>query len=363
MHSQIKQNIHFFNEKFFKCKVKEIFTDFPIVQNLAGQKCLFALLIGVIKSRKVQLPEVAQAVHTGDDTRLLQSIIHRVEDFFREVIFDYHLLALFFLFCLGTKGKIRLCLDRTEWDFGQCQVTILRLTASCGWVQEPLFWELLDNKSGNSNTIQRIDLIQKAVDLIGVNRIGILIADREFIGHKWLKYLSCQTAFRTSTNKTYSTGNRRGRLGGDLKRLKDGDLLFLIGRVKHTLFLPQIYAKRWQIECFFQHLKGRGFDIESTPMKRLKKLNMWIGMVGIASVLCQAYGVYHHEKVHKIKTKKHGYKTKSFARVGLDKWRWVLKQTPAYFEEFSSKFMRYLQQQKCKYIQKYDPNNYSFSSS
>ncbi len=90
---------------------------------------------------------------------------------------------------------------------------------------------------------------------------------------------------------------------------------------------------------------------------------MLIGLVGIASTLCQVYGVYHHEKVQKIKTKKHGYKVKSFARVGLDKWRWIFKQTPEYFETFIDKFIRYLLRQKHKYIQKYQLFNCLFSSS
>lgn len=53
----------------------------------------------------------------------------------------------------------------------------------------PLYWELLDNKSGNSNTTNRIDLMQKCVDLVGISRIGIIIGDREFRGNKWLKWL------------------------------------------------------------------------------------------------------------------------------------------------------------------------------
>ena len=299
------------------------------------------------------------------------------------------MLALLFLFCLGESGKIRLCLDRTEWDFGCCQVNILMLTASCGEVQVPLFWELLDNKSGNSNTIQRINLVQKAIGLIGIKRIGILIADREFIGHQWLKYLkSHDVNFCVRVPKHHNIILKDGSIykaeallkkhpecffseaivdniwvSVYLKQLKGDEILFLIGLVKEATFLPQIYQKRWQIECFFQHLKGRGFDIESTHMQSLKKLKMLIGLVRIASTLCQVYGVYHHEKVQKIKTKKHGYKAKSFARVGLDKWRWVFKQTPEYFEIFIDKFIRYLRQLKHKYIQKYYPTNYSFSSS
>lgn len=358
------------------------------MKNLARQKCLFDLITGITKSRKVQLPEIAQAVQSREDTRSVKSIVHRFEDFFREVELDYEMLALLFLFCLGENGKIRLCLDRTEWDFGRCQVNILMLTASCGAVQVPLFWELLDNKSGNSNTIQRIDLIQKAIDLIGAKRIGILIADREFIGHQWLKYLKNNGIdFCVRVPKSHNIILQDGTIHKAemllqkhktcffsqamvdniwvsvyLKRLKGDEILFLIGVVKEVSFLPQIYQKRWQIECFFQHLKGRGFDIESTQMKCLKKLKMLVGIVGIASVLCQTYGVYYHEKVQKIKLKKHGYKTKSFARVGLDKWRWVFKQSLEYFETFIDKFIRYLRWQKHKYLQNNHSLNYLFKS-
>jgi len=328
-----------------------------------------------LKSRKVQLGEIAEAIQTGEDVRLIKSIIHRFEDFFREVDLNYEILALCFLFCLGEKGKIRLCLDRTEWDFGRCQVNILMLTASCGQVQVPLFWELLDNQSGNSNTIQRIDLIQKAIDLIGVKRIGILIVDREFIGHQWLKYLKNNSInfcvrvpkshkITLENGKKYSAEQLLGKRKSlqlpqamvdgiwvrvYLKRLKNKQLLFLIGTVKYPTFLPQIYRRRWQIECFFQHLKSRGFDLESTHMTNLKKLKILLGIVGLVSVMCQTAGVYHHEKVQKIEMKKHGYKVKSFARKGLDEWRSILKQIPTCFEQFMAKFIRYLLRQKHKF--------------
>lgn len=63
------------------------------------------------------------------------------------------------------------------------------LTASTGNKQVPLYWELLDNKSGNSNAFDRIDLLEQVTDLVGIERMGIVIGDREFIGHEWLKYL------------------------------------------------------------------------------------------------------------------------------------------------------------------------------
>jgi len=61
--------------------------------------------------------------------------------------------------------------------------------ASQGAVQVPLYWQLLDNKSGNSSTQDRKAIIAKCIGLLGKGRIGLLIADREFVGHVWLKYL------------------------------------------------------------------------------------------------------------------------------------------------------------------------------
>ena len=72
-------------------------------------------------------------------------------DFFREVEIDYHCVAALLLSLLPKGKKLRLCIDRTEWDFGKYQVNILMVLVGCGQLQIPLYWELLDNKSGNSN--------------------------------------------------------------------------------------------------------------------------------------------------------------------------------------------------------------------
>lgn len=49
--------------------------------------------------------------------------------------------------------------------------------ASQGKVQVPLYWELLDNKSGNSSTQNRIGVVAKCLKLLGSKRIGLLAAD------------------------------------------------------------------------------------------------------------------------------------------------------------------------------------------
>ncbi|MBC8111055.1 MAG: hypothetical protein H7Y04_08360 [Verrucomicrobia bacterium] len=85
------------------------------------------------------------------------------------------------------KGRLSLSIDRTEWDFGTYQCNIL--LASQQGVSIPIFWDLLANKSGNSNTDSRKELLEKIIALIGVERIKVIVGDREFIGEEWFKYL------------------------------------------------------------------------------------------------------------------------------------------------------------------------------
>ena len=85
--------------------------------------------------------------------------------------------------------KLRLCVDRTEWDFGKCPVNILLVTVGHGDLHGPLCWELLDNKSGNSNAADRIRLLDFCLRVLGRHRVGLVVGDREFVGHTWVKYL------------------------------------------------------------------------------------------------------------------------------------------------------------------------------
>ena len=97
------------------------------------------------------------------------------------------MLAQLVLGLLSAQGKLRLCLDRTEWDFGQCQVNILLVTVGQGAFHVPLYWELLDNRSGNSNAADHIALLRVCVQVLGKDRIGRVLGDHESVGHAWFK--------------------------------------------------------------------------------------------------------------------------------------------------------------------------------
>lgn len=53
----------------------------------------------------------------------------------------------------------------------------------------PLLFRLLP-KFGNSNNNERIELIERFIRLFGSEALDCLIADREFVGERWIKYLN-----------------------------------------------------------------------------------------------------------------------------------------------------------------------------
>jgi hypothetical protein len=63
------------------------------------------------------------------------------------------------------------------------------IVASFDGLGIPLYWQLLDNKSGNSCYKNRIEILEKVIFVIGKERIAGIVGDREFIGASWFKYL------------------------------------------------------------------------------------------------------------------------------------------------------------------------------
>lgn len=322
-------------------EITNVLQKVPIVANLARKKFIAQFTIGLIKSRKVQFCEVAH--HLNDKVKLASNE-NRIQDFFRETEINYSGVAFLLISLLPKDQKLRLCIDRTEWDFGTRQVNILMILVGYRDLQIPLYWDLLDNKSGNSNAKDRIILVDQCIQLIGKERIGLVIGDREFVGHNWFKYLKdndlkfvmrlpkqhlittleghqyavSELNFDGNNPLTFSDCMVDGVWGHVwVKVLSDGDFLFLFGTAPIN-YMGQFYRKRWTIESFFQALKGRGFDLESTHIKCLEKLKKLVAMVSIAYGFCVSLGIYFHKKVQYIKTKKHGYKVASFSRHGLN---------------------------------------------
>lgn len=321
----------------------------PLATNLARQKCFVGAVTGLIQAKNVHLPQIAKGFN---EDRSNQANERRLQAFLTDYPFDYERIALLMTLFIP-RGRVTLCLDRTEWNFGKCQVNILMMTARCGEVAIPLFWELLDNNSGNSAVIDRIGVLEKTIDLLGLARIGLLVADREFVGAKWVKALiDKQVPFCLRLPRTHPVRLRNGEywlvddlLAGHtqrfyqrvlvdgqwvnvyLKRLEKHEILYLMG-TPSPRELGGLYRRRWSVETLFQSLKERGFSIESSHLQSFEKLKKLIGLVAMAFGFCLVAGHHYHRKVRLIPLKGHGYKSLSYFRKGKDELQDWLASKP-----------------------------------
>ena len=358
-------------KQYCSAEVTAVLDMVPIVKNLARKKFIVLFVLGMIKTRSVQFCEVAQGLN---DEVKASSNETRIQDFFREVPLNYEQLAILLAMFLPKTGKLTLCIDRTEWDFGKCQVNILMIIVRCHHISVPLYFEMLDNKSGNSSTDDRIDLLKKCIHLLG-NRIGLFLGDREFIGHRWLKFLKDQGIHFCVRVPKHHKITRHNGLEEQVQRveqllvgrksihlstcmvdgiwanvyakyLNDGDLLFLFGTPK-THLLHQFYKKRWRIECFFQNIKKRGFNLEDTHLQDFEKLKKLVALVSIAYAIVANVGLHECIKGKGIPVKNHGYKANSFSRKGINIVREGLrrewKQNFQSFLEWVIRFLRWMQ--------------------
>lgn len=73
-------------------------------------------------------------------------------------------------------------MTRTNWKFGHANINIFMLGIVYKGVAFPLLFTMLD-KRGNSNSRERIDLINRFINLFGKDVIESVVADREFVGN------------------------------------------------------------------------------------------------------------------------------------------------------------------------------------
>ena len=91
-------------------------------------------------------------------------------------------------FLLKKRGGVRyLALDGTSWSYGKKDIHLLTLSVVYNGVSIPIWWEELDKK-GTSNLSERQKVIKEAEKLFNLKGL-ILLADREYIGRDWFKWL------------------------------------------------------------------------------------------------------------------------------------------------------------------------------
>lgn len=307
--------------------------------------CLFITALCKVKS--VNFVKVSAGFDWGS---LASSCMRRIQRFMAEVELPMKLISSLIVNLLPLEGKRILVMDRTNWKFGKSNINILMLGVSYRNVAIPLMFRMLD-KQGNSNTKERIALMQDYIDWFGVETVDCLLADREFVGDTWLGFLNrnhirYHIRIRNNFNvflphkqmeiKVSHLFNRIGinqcghyerivRMGTALcylsatRIIADGktELLIVVCFNKPDQALSY-YSERWQIESLFKGMKSSGFNIEDTHMTALDRLEKLIMLTMIAFACCYKIGDFLDRQIKPITIKKHGRRAKSVFKYGLD---------------------------------------------
>ncbi len=318
--------------------------------HLARTNCLCMFIVALIQTKTINLVILSNAFMSEATP---ESSYKRLQRFLAGISLDQKSLAKTIISIMGFDGveKWTLALDRTNWKFGAKHINILYLVVCYNGVAFPLFFTFLeDKKQGNSDFIDRADLIDLFIDTFGVDRIEAIHGDREFIGKKWIEFLldrKVPYVMRLKENGQLMV-DHRGRkikiakilrflpqkqsvylgirkIGAEeletpvsALRNERGDLVVLMHseEIKEPI---REYSKRWQIETMFKSLKKNGFHLEDTHVTNEDKIITLLSVLSLAFVVVYRQGIIQIvEKPKLLKLKKHGYKAKSIFRIGAD---------------------------------------------
>ena len=309
--------------------------------HLARITCLSYLIVALFKVKTVNLAELATAFPGHAE---IESHYRRIQRFFEQVEMKPTLIAQLVVSFLPYT-TYTLALDRTNWMLGCFSINFLVLSVVHQGIAFPIFWLFLP-KQGNSNTQERMHLLNQFLDVFGAHRIDCLLADREFIGEKWFAYLQqhrirfririkrdmkiaqangrfspAQNFFRSLPLATYcSLIGSRVVCGHCLyvtgMRLPAGEYVIIVSNDESDSILED-YKKRWKIEVLFQALKSRGFNFEATHLKDEERLKTLFSVLTIAFCWSYHVGAWRHV-VKPIRIKKHQRPARSIFRYGFD---------------------------------------------
>lgn len=298
---------------------------------------------------KVQTVCFEKLANCFESEARVDSSLRRIQRFMSGYVLDSNLIAQLIFALLPHKPPYRLAMDRTNWKFGSANINVLVLAVIYQGVAFPILFTLMP-KFGNSSTNERIELMQRYINLFGKDSIDCLLADREFIGDHWLGYLNFNRIryhirIRDNFWVVIPKNGHRVKASWLFKHLKinqygfydgivcvNGQLCYLsASKVKNKQGVPELqiivsfnkpdqaqaaYKERWQIETAFKALKSSGFNVEDTHLTEIDRIGKLFSLLLVAFVWAYKAGVFLHS-ISPIKIKKHGRKAKSIFKYGL----------------------------------------------
>lgn len=323
-----------------------LLSHFGKCMNLARIKAMSMIICALCKVQQVAYTKLAAAFDGGATAA---SSLRRIQRLIAECVIDADLVAKLILKLLPVKGPYDLAMDRTNWKFSDTNINILTLGVIYEGMAFPVVFKMMD-KRGNSNTGERIGLVNRFLRIAGPDSIGHLMADREFVGSEWFRHLNAAGIhyhIRIRENfkvVRHGTETRAHWLFNDLRMgdskhldgvyYVNGQACYLSGsKVKDKEGKPEMqllvsycnagealdmYRKRWQIETMFKGLKSSGFNIEGSHVRDLSRMSNLFAIIMIAYVWCYLVGIFIHENIRPIRTLAHGRRAVSLFKYGLD---------------------------------------------
>ena len=154
--------------------------------NLARVKYICLFIVALCKVKTINYDRLASGFEVKANKK---SSYRRIQRFMSEFDLPMEIVSKLIFKLLPQKDDLTLVIDKTNWKFGSKNINILMLGVSYKNVAFPLMFKMLA-KQGNSNTDERIELLKKYIDWFGRKTINCILADREFIGEKWLEFLN-----------------------------------------------------------------------------------------------------------------------------------------------------------------------------
>ena len=306
-------------------KVFQELEDQELLSKLHGSRkeLILHLIFALFKKESPQFTKLAKAIPSKAQ---LSSVVRRIQYFFSDFALSYVVVMDIMLYFLKPKNHLNISIDRTNWQFGSIHINILCAFASVpNGLSLPIYFTFLSKGRGNTNTLERTTLIchiQKRVD--SDVRLHVL-ADREFIGDEWVSYLEenkvdytirvrNNTRIMFGESSVYPTDliKTEGEIHAKKAMIWGKERYISVKKIEKkgkTSFISvissqdradslELYKERWGIEAFFQATKGRGFNMEDTHLKDLKRLRKLFALICLAYLLGVIIGKYKdtHQK-------------------------------------------------------------------
>ncbi len=290
------------------------------------------IILLLISGSKISLYQLGIATNkNGSKIKSCEQKIRRLLNDFpiTSKIYAKAVIALFAI------KSVELIIDRTNWMFGQTDINYLVLSFRWHNIAIPIYWVMLNNKGGNSSSLQRISLVQWFTDNFSNIHISNIYADREFPSVMFISWLlhkdrNINFIFRTKGSLHATDGNKKISLSKLYAKLHNqqhkikverlirrifGNRLYISARLNDKgefMFLVSnqyyddpfiLYARRWNIETMFGNFKTKSFNLESTHITIYHRLSALFMLMAISYCYCCKLG-YIANTIKPIATKK-----------------------------------------------------------